>query len=153
MRVAIGSDHAGYEFKEQVKAILEAMGHEVTDKGTFSQESVDYPDYGLQVAQAVASNEVDRGIAICWTGNGMAMVTNKVDRVRAGLALNPEMAQLTRQHNDANVLILAQKYTPKEDLEEILKFFLETAFEGGRHARRVEKLMSAEGNGKIEPSI
>jgi ribose 5-phosphate isomerase B len=144
MKIAIGCDHAGLEFKEMVKKILTSMGHEVTDFGTNSKDSVDYPDYGLKVAQAVANGDVDRGVTICWTGNGMNMAANKVHGIRAGMALNAEMAMLTRSHNDANVLTLAQKYTPVEQLNEILKSFLETPFEGGRHINRVQKIMNAE---------
>lgn len=144
MRVALGCDHAGYEWKEKVKAILTERGHEVMDFGTNSKDSVDYPDFGLKVADAVSAGLVDRGIAICWTGNGMAIAANKVRGVRAGLALNPEMAYLTRLHNDANVLTLAEKYTPEEDLPEIVRLFLETVFEGGRHKRRVDKIRAAE---------
>ena len=144
MKIAIGCDHAGLEFKEMVKAILTSMGHDVTDFGTNSKDSVDYPDFGLKVAQAVANGEVDRGVTICWTGNGMNMAANKVKGIRAGMALNAEMAMLTRSHNDANVLTLAQKYTPKDQVEEILKNFLETPFEGGRHENRVKKIMNAE---------
>lgn len=145
MRIAIGCDHAGFEFKEKVKEILSSWGHDVTDCGTNGKESVDYPDFGLKVARAVANGDVDRGVTICWTGNGMNMVANKVNGIRAGMALNAEMAMLTRSHNDANVLTLAQKYTPDDQLEEILKNFLETPFEGGRHINRVKKIMSAEG--------
>lgn len=147
MKFALGCDHAGYEWKEQVKRILLELGHEVIDFGTDSKNSVDYPDYGLKVARAVASGEVDRGVTVCWTGNGMAMVANKVDGVRAGLALNPEMAMLTRSHNDANVLALAQKYTPEKDLELIVRNFVDTTFEGGRHERRLKKMKDAENHG------
>lgn len=145
MRLAVGSDHAGFEWKEIVKEILTRMGHDVTDFGTNGKESVDYPDFGLKVAHAVVNGDVDYGVNICWTGNGMAITSNKVKGIRAGLALNPEMAHLTRLHNNANLLVLSQKYTPKEDIEEILKQFLETKFEGGRHIRRIEKIMKEEG--------
>jgi ribose 5-phosphate isomerase B len=144
MKIAIGCDHAGLEFKEKVKKILTSWGHEVTDFGTDSKDSVDYPDFGLKVAHAVANGDVERGITICWTGNGMNMATNKVHGIRAGMALNAEMAMLTRSHNDANVLTLAQKYTPVDQLDEILKNFLETPFDGGRHINRVKKIMNAE---------
>ena len=144
MKIAIGCDHAGLEFKEMVKGILMSMGHEVIDFGTNSKDSVDYPDYGLKVAHAVANGDVDRGVTICWTGNGMNMAANKVKGIRAGMALNAEMAMLTRSHNNANVLTLAQKYTPVEQLDDILRNFLETPFEGGRHNNRVQKIMNAE---------
>jgi len=144
MKIAIGCDHAGFEFKEKVKEILTSWGHEMTDCGTYGKESVDYPDFGLKVARAVANGDVDRGVTICWTGNGMNMAANKVNGIRAGIALNAEMAMLTRSHNNANVLTLAQKYTPDDQLEEILNNFLKTPFEGGRHENRVKKIMSAE---------
>lgn len=144
MRLSIGSDHAGFELKEKVKAILTALGHDVTDCGAYSTKSVDYPDFGLKVARAVASGESDRGVAVCMTGNGMTIAANKVKGVRAGLALNSEMAFFTRSHNDANVLTLSQKYTPEAELEAILKAFLETPFEGGRHTPRVDKIIKAE---------
>lgn len=145
MKLALGSDHAGLEFRLKVKELLEQMGHEVVDFGTHSKDSCDYPDFGLKVAHAVVDGEVDFGINVCMTGNGMQMAGNKVRGARAGLALNPEMAYYTRLHNDANVLTLAQKYTPEDQLEEILKTFFETKFEGGRHARRVQKIIDEEG--------
>jgi len=145
MKIAVACDHAGFEFKEKVKAILESLGHEVIDFGTDSKNSVDYPDFGLKAAHAVAAGEVDFGITVCWTGNGMNMACNKVKGIRAGMALCPDMAFLTRSHNNANVLTLAQKYTPEDQLEEIIKTFLATPFEGGRHVARVQKIMKAEG--------
>ncbi len=145
MKIAVACDHAGLEFKEKVKNVLQALGHEVVDCGTDSKASVDYPDFGLAVARAVAAGAVDYGITVCWTGNGMNMACNKVKGIRAGIALSPDMAFLTRSHNDANVLTLAQKYTPENQLEEIIKTFLSTPFEGGRHIARVAKIMEAEG--------
>ena len=144
MKFAIGCDHAGFEFKEKVKEILTRLGHEVIDFGTNSKESVDYPDFGLKVAHAVTDGKADRGVTVCWTGNGMNIVVNKVKGIRAGIALSPDMAFLTRSHNDANILTLAQKYTPEDQLEEILKKFIETKFEGGRHIPRIEKIQAAE---------
>jgi ribose 5-phosphate isomerase B len=144
VRIAIGCDHAGLEWKEKVKAILTKMGNDVVDFGTNSKESVDYPDFGLKVARAVADGEVDYGVTVCWTGNGMNMAANKIKGIRAGMAVNPEMAHLTRLHNNANVLTLSQKYTPEADLEAIIKQFLTTDFEGGRHLRRLEKIHEAE---------
>ena len=145
MKVAIGADHKGLDFKEQVKGILTRLGHEVVDMGTDSEESVDYPDFGLQVAHAVADGSADLGITVCWTGNGMNIAANKVKGIRAGMAVNTEMAYLTRQHNDANVLTLAAKYTPEAELESIVRTFLETNFEGGRHIQRLEKIKREEG--------
>jgi len=129
MKIAVGSDHAGYKMKEKVKEILRGRGIEITDFGTNSEESVDYPDFGLKVARAVAAGEADFGIAVCWTGNGMNMATNKIKGIRAGMGLNPDMALLTRSHNNANVLTLASKYVPDDQLEEIIKNFLETPFD------------------------
>jgi ribose 5-phosphate isomerase B len=144
VKIAIGSDHAGYEFKEKIKSILNQLNHETIDFGTNSKDSVDYPDYGLQVAHAVAEGKADYGITICWTGNGMAIAANKVKGIRAGLALSVDMAYLTRSHNDANVLSISQKWTPEDVLEEIIQTFLNTKFEGGRHIPRVEKIQQAE---------
>ena len=144
MKIAIGADHKGYEFKEKIKAILARLGHQVTDFGTDSEASVDYPDFGLKVAHAVADHTADYGVTICWTGNGMNMAANKIKGVRSALVLQPEMAYLTRLHNDANVLALAGKYTPEDKLEEIVKLFLDTKFEGGRHQKRLDKITAAE---------
>ncbi len=140
MKIAIGADHKGFELKQKIRAILESWGYEVVDFGTDSTESVDYPDYALKVGEAVAGKSVDRGIAICWTGNGVTMATNKVDGVRATIALSPEMARLARAHNDSNVLTLASKYVKESELQDILKEWLDTKFEGGRHTRRLAKI-------------
>lgn len=147
MKVALGCDHRGIDLKNKVIEILSALGHEAKDFGTNSQESVDYPDFGLKVARAVAAGDVDYGITVCWTGNGMNIVANKVKGVRAGMALNTEMAQLTRLHNDANVMTLSQKYTQMDQLEEIISTFLTTKFEGGRHTDRLKKIQDAESVG------
>jgi len=144
MKIAIGADHKGFAFKEKIKSLLEKMGHEVTDFGTDSEQSVDYPDFGLKVAHAVADHAAEYGVTICWTGNGMNMAANKVKGIRSALVLEPEMAYLTRRHNNANVLALAGKYTPEDQLEEILHKFLETDYEGGRHDRRIEKITAEE---------
>lgn len=144
MRVAIGSDHAGFEWKEKVKEILKSFDYEVIDFGTNAKDSVDYSDFGLKVAHAVADGEVDYGVNVCWTGNGMAMASNKVKGIRAGLAVNAEMSHLTRLHNNANILVLAQKYTPEDEIIDILKQFFHTKFEAGRHLRRIEKFMDEE---------
>jgi len=136
MTIAIGSDHAGFELKEKVKSILMELGEGVVDFGTDGKDSVDYPDYGLRVANAVADGEANRGIAICWTGNGMTIAANKVKGIRATLCLNREMAYYARLHNNSNVLTMSQKYTDPDEVEEILKMWLETEFEGGRHERK-----------------
>ena len=144
MRIAVGSDHAGFELKEQVKKILQKFGYEIIDFGTDGKYPVDYPDYGLKVARTVASGEAEKGVAVCWTGGGMSITANKVKGVRAGLCLNQEMAYYSRLHNDTNVLALSQKYVAPKNVEEILKTWLETEFEGGRHARRLDKITEAE---------
>jgi len=144
MTIAIGSDHAGFELKEKVKSILMKLGEGVVDFGTDGKDSVDYPDYGLRVANAVADGEANRGIAICWTGNGMTIAANKVKGIRATLCLNREMAYYARLHNNSNVLTMSQKYTDPDEVEEILKMWLETEFEGGRHERRLNKIKEAE---------
>jgi len=140
MKVALGADHRGYRYKEHLKRYLADRGIETVDFGTNSGESVDYPDYGSKVAHAVADGEADLGINICGSGNGMVMVANKVAGVRAGLALNPEMARLIRQHNNANVLSIGADFTPEDQLEPIVQAFLDSRFEGGRHTRRVNKI-------------
>ncbi len=140
MKIALGADHRGYRYKEHVKQYLANRDIQVFDFGTNSEESVDYPDFGSKVAHAVADGEVDFGINICGSGNGMLMVANKVSGVRAGIALNPEMARLTRQHNSANVLSIAADFTPEDQLESIVQAFLDAQFEGGRHTARVAKI-------------
>ena len=144
MKVAIGADHKGFDYKEKIKAILHRLGVEVTDFGTTSHDSVDYPDYGLKVAHTVAEGHADFGITVCWTGNGMNIAANKVNGIRSGLAMNPEMAVLARQHNDVNMLAIASKYVQETDLDLIVRAFLQTQFEGGRHIARVQKIRDAE---------
>jgi ribose 5-phosphate isomerase B len=140
MKIAVGSDHKGFELKEKVKAILKAWGYDVVDFGTDSTESVDYSDYAIKVARSVAGGETERGVAVCWTGNGVSIAANKIDGIRATLAFNPEMAQLARAHNDSNVLTLSSKYLDISQLEGILKAWLNTNFEDGRHTRRLSKI-------------
>ncbi|MBD3218953.1 MAG: ribose 5-phosphate isomerase B [candidate division Zixibacteria bacterium] len=144
MKIALGADHKGYPLKEQIKRFLIERHDEVLDFGTDSEESCDFPDFGLKVAHAVADGQADYGINICWTGNGMIMAANKVKGVRAGLCMNAEMAELTRLHNDANVLSLASKYVPDVDALEIVETFLTTDFEGGRHIQRLKKITAEE---------
>lgn len=145
MRIAIGSDHAGYEQKERLREHLVAQGHDVTDLGTTSgDESVDYPDYALAVAREVAAGDVERGVLVCGTGMGMAIAANKVDGVRAVNVTDPEFARLSRQHNDANVVAVSGRFVPVSVNEQIVDEFLATAFEGGRHAGRVGKISGAE---------
>lgn len=145
-RVAIGSDHAGYEAKEAAKRELEALSVEVSDKGTDSLESVDYPDFGAAVGLAVASGEVERGVLICGSGIGISMAANKVPGVRAALCWNEETARLAREHNDANVLCFGARFIEPELAARMVRVFMETEFAGGRHARRIEKLSQLDGS-------
>lgn len=150
MKIAVGADHRGFALKEQIKAVISRLGHDTLDVGTSAESpAVDYPDFGLQVARAVATGKADYGINVCWTGNGMVIAANKVRGVRAALALSVDMAGLARRHNDANVLTVAEKYTPPDQLEPIIRTFLETAFEGGRHKVRVEKISLAEADSDV----
>ena len=140
MKIAIGSDHAGYDLKEELKATLSAQGHDVEDFGTGSDQSVDYPDYGHPVADAVEKGVVEIGIVICGSGNGINMTVNKHEGIRSALCWLPEIAALARQHNNANILALPARYLSVNEAKEILSAFLENEFEGGRHQRRVEKI-------------
>jgi len=142
--IAIGADHAGYSLKEDLKAWLGGSGHPVLDFGTHSLESVDYPDFAGPVADAVTSGAAARGVLVCGTGMGMAMAANKLEGVRAAVCLDPLMARMSREHNDANVLALGARLTDGRSAVEILQAWLETPFAGGRHVRRVEKLMALE---------
>lgn len=137
MHIAIGSDHAGFRLKEQLVEHLRAAGHQVEDKGTFSEESTDYPDYAHAVARDVAEQRVEQGIVICGSGNGVNITANKHHGVRSALAWNKEVAELARQHNNANVLALPARYISREEAIAITDAFLGTDFEGGRHQRRV----------------
>ena len=149
MRVAIASDHGGFEQKEQLISYLkDELGCEVTDFGTTSEESVDYPDYAEPVARAVASGEADRGILVCGTGIGMALAADKVAGVRASSNTRPDFAQLFRQHNNGNVICLSGRFITLEENEEIVKVFLTTEFEGGRHAQRVAKIAKLDETGR-----
>ncbi|MDX6692726.1 MAG: ribose 5-phosphate isomerase [Blastocatellia bacterium] len=139
-RIAIGSDHAGYEAKESAKRELEALGVEVVDKGAHGLESVDYPDFGAAVGRAVASGEVERGVLVCGSGIGISMAANKVPGVRAALCWNEETARLAREHNDANILCFGARFIEPELAARIVRVFIETKFAGGRHAQRIEKL-------------
>ena len=140
MRIAIGSDHAGFLLKERLRAWLEENGHEVTDVGTYNEDRVDYPDYGLLVGQAVGRGEVDRGVAVCGSGQGICMAANKVAGVRGGVVRDSEDAEIIRRHNDANVACFGERFTTPEMAVSALRIFLETDFDGGRHEGRVAKL-------------
>jgi ribose 5-phosphate isomerase B len=145
MRIAIGSDHAGYEQKEQIKSHLVQGGHDVVDLGTSSgDDSVDYPDYALSVARSVRDGDAELGVLVCGTGVGMAIAANKVVGVRAANITDPEFARLSRQHNNANVVALSGRFVPLEVNEQIVDEFVATPFEGGRHAGRVDKIASAD---------
>ncbi len=140
MKISLGTDHAGFHYKEKVKELLASLGHEVKDFGTWSEEPVDYPLFIRPAAQAVANGECDRGIVFGGSGNGEAMTANKVRGVRCALCWNEESAKLSRLHNDANVLSLGERLIPEELALEIVCIWLTTPFEGGRHARRIALL-------------
>jgi ribose 5-phosphate isomerase B len=140
MKIALGSDHAGFRYKERVKSLVQELGHEPKDFGTFSEEPVDYPTFIRPAAEAVARGECDRGIVFGGSGNGEAMAANKVRGVRCGLAWNEESARLSRQHNDANVLSMGERMISEELREKIVRLWLDTPFEGGRHVKRIELL-------------
>ena len=137
MKIAIASDHAGFKYKEAIKAYFEKAGHTVTDFGTFSEDSVDYPTFIRPAAEAVTSGTCDRAIVIGGSGNGEAMVANKVKGIRCSLCWSEDTARWAREHNDANVLALGQRTVPLDLALKIVKIWLETLFSGGRHARRV----------------
>lgn len=140
MKIAIGCDHAGFELKEALKIYLNSKGIETSDKGAFSTESVDYPDFAHEVAKSIEKKEVDLGILICGSGNGISMAANKHQHIRAALCWKKEIAELARQHNDANILSLPARFISEEEAKEIVDAFLSTEFEGGRHANRVNKI-------------
>ncbi len=140
MKISLGSDHAGFRYKEKVRELLESLGHEVKDCGTFDEKPVDYPFFIRLAAEAVARGECDRGIVFGGSGNGEAMAANKVKGVRCALCWNEETARLSRQHNDANVLSMGERMIPLELALQIVRIWLETPFEGGRHQARVEQL-------------
>lgn len=142
MKIAIGSDHAGFQYKGKIIEFLKSLGHEARDFGTFSEEPVDYPLFIRPVAEAVARGEFERGIVLGGSGNGEAIVANRVKRVRCALCWNVESARLGRQHNDANVISLGQRMITLETALVIVKTWLDTPFEGGRHQRRIDMIDS-----------
>ncbi|MGB7202082.1 MAG: ribose 5-phosphate isomerase B [Pyrinomonadaceae bacterium] len=142
MKIALAADHAGFEEKEKIKKTLDELGVEYTDMGTNSPDSVDYPDFAHKVGEAVASGEVDQGMLFCGSGTGMAIAANKVHGVRAAVAWNADIARLAREHNNANVLALAARFTPPEAMDKIVRAWFAADFEGGRHERRVDKIES-----------
>ncbi|RUA33841.1 MAG: ribose 5-phosphate isomerase B [Bacteroidetes bacterium] len=140
MKLAIGGDHAGFEYKKQLVEFLEKEGHEVKDFGPDSDASVDYPDHVHPLAEAVEKGEYELGILLCGSANGVAITANKHQGIRAGIAWEDELAALTRQHNNANVLCIPARFIDYDKAQSIVKTFLTTEFEGGRHERRVDKI-------------
>lgn len=140
MKISIGNDHAGYDYKEAIKASLIAAGHEVTDHGTHGLDSVDYPDFAHPLATSVESGNTDLGILICGSGNGVCMTANKHQGIRAALCWNVELGALARQHNNANVICLPARFISLDLAQEITNTFISTDFEGGRHENRVNKI-------------
>lgn len=140
MKISMGSDHGGYALKEHLKGVLEAKGYEVVDCGTYSADSCDYPIFGEAAARKVASGECEYGIVVCTTGIGISIAANKVGGIRCAHCTEPLTAEMTRRHNNANMLALGAGFTGKNLAERIVEVFLSTEFEGGRHARRVGQL-------------
>ena len=138
--IGLCSDHAGYDLKEHLKQLLEARGYSVRDFGCHSAERCDYPDFAHPMGRALQAGELQRGISVCGSGNGISMVMNKYPKVRAALCWQEELAKLAREHNDANVLSLPARFISESEAEKILDAFLSTSFEGGRHVSRVEKI-------------
>ena len=145
MKIALGSDHAGFELKEDLRAYLAELKIEALDLGTYSEESADYPDVAVKVAEKVSRGEVDRGLLICGTGIGMSIVANRFAGVRAALCHDLYTARISREHNNANILALGGRLMGKGLAREMLKVFLETEFQGGRHERRIRKIAALEG--------
>ncbi len=144
MKLAIGCDHAGLSLKNVIVSILDQQNIELKDLGTNSEESCDYPDYGERVSEAVSNGTVDRGILVCGTGIGMSIVANKFPGVRAALCSEDYSAKMSRLHNDSNMLVLPGRIISEETAKEIIKIWLETDFEGGRHQRRLDKIKAIE---------
>lgn len=138
--VAIGSDHAGFEYKEFLISFLDGKGISYKDFGTYSADSVDYPDFAHPVAGAVAEGKASFGILVCGSGNGVCMTANKYEKVRAALCWGDELAALARQHNDANILCIPARFVTEKDAEKMVDTFLSTPFEGGRHQNRIDKM-------------
>lgn len=144
MQIGLACDHGGFELKEELKAFLKSTGVEPIDMGSFNEESVDYPDFGVLVAEKVSRGELERGILICGTGIGMSIVANKFPGVRAALANDLYSARCSREHNDANVLVIGGRIIGREMALEIVKVWLNTPFAGGRHQRRIDKIKALE---------
>jgi len=148
MKIAIGSDHAGFELKSALLAWLHQAGHEVIDVGTDSLDSCDYPVFGAAVGRAVASGSADLGVAVCGSGEGICMAANKIPGVRAGVIRTAEDAELTRRHNNANVACFGGRVTAVAEAQDALDVFIKTTFDGGRHQRRVDLLAELDGEGR-----
>ncbi|MFR5933334.1 MAG: ribose 5-phosphate isomerase B [Oscillospiraceae bacterium] len=146
MKIAIASDHGGYDYKQELIPYIESLGHQVLDLGCHGPASVDYPDYGILCAQAVARGEADRGVVICGTGIGISISANKVPGIRCALCTDPVMARLTREHNDANMLAMGGRIIGIELAKGIVQVFLSTEFSGGRHKTRIDKIAQYEAN-------
>ena len=140
LKIAIGSDHAGYEYKGLIHEFLEKSGHSLKDYGTYSSESADYADFAHPVASAVEEGQYEKGILICGSANGVAMTANKHQGIRAAICWNTELAALARQHNDANILCIPARFVDADMAKSIVKTFLSSDFEGGRHKRRIDKI-------------
>ncbi len=140
LKIAIGCDHAGYFLKEEVKKYLEDLGYQVWDFGTHSDESIDYPDVAHPLSRAISEGDYNFGFLLCGSGNGMSITANKYQKIRAALCWNDEISRLARQHNNANICALPARYLQINEAKLIVKAFIETEFEGGRHSRRVEKI-------------
>lgn len=145
MKIAIAADHAGYQLKDSLKKLLDELGLSYEDFGTTNGQSVDYPDFARVVAEGVAAGRFDRGILVCGTGVGMAIAANKVNGVRSAAIVDTDTAKLSREHNDLNVLTLGARVLPESRAREIVKTFIQTPFEGGRHSNRVQKIHDMEG--------
>ena len=146
MKIAIASDHGGYDYKQELIPYIESLGHQVLDLGCHGPASVDYPDYGIPCAQAVARGEADRRVVICGTGIGISISANKVPGIRCALCTDPVMARLTREHNDANMLAMGGRIIGIELAKGIVQVFLSTEFSGGRHKTRIDKIAQYEAN-------
>lgn len=146
MKIAIASDHGGYDYKQELIPYIESLGHQVLDLGCHGPASVDYPDYGIPCAQVVARGEADRGVVICGTGIGISISANKVPGIRCALCTDPVMARLTREHNDANMLAMGGRIIGIELAKGIVQAFLSTEFSGGRHKTRIDKIAQYEAN-------
>jgi len=144
MQIGLACDHGGFDLKEELKAFLKGLGVEPVDMGTFNEDSVDYPDFGVRVAERVSKGDLEKGILICGTGIGMSILANKFPRVRAALVNDLYSSRLSREHNDANVLVIGGRIVGKDLAKEIVKIWLATPFSGGRHQRRLDKIEALE---------